>query len=114
MRNLLALGALALLVFAAVGYFLGWYSVKTDPTADGHRQVTIDVNSTKISEDLSKSKAKLHNMLENKGPANPGSSTGSGLPNLPPPPDSWARPEADPDGIQVPPAPVIPGAPSTR
>lgn len=70
MRNLLALAAAALLTFGVVGYFRGWYQVKTSPAAGGHQQIQIDVNRPKISEDVNASKAKLREILssnENNG-----------------------------------------------
>jgi hypothetical protein len=60
---MLALAALALIGFAAIGWVRGWYSVKTTPTASGGRNINIDVNSPKISEDLSRSKNKLRDLL---------------------------------------------------
>jgi hypothetical protein len=112
MRNLLALAAAGLLAFAAVGWYLGWYQVKNDPTPDGHRQVTIDVNSTKITEDLGKGKTKLHDLLESKGPANPGNNAQPTGPAVPRPSDTWARPGTDGDtfsvDIPVPHPPAIP------
>src|SRR5437764_14789020 len=59
MRNLLALSAAALLILAAVGWYLDWYKIKTVPAEQGRQQITIDVNGGKIGEDLSKGKATL-------------------------------------------------------
>jgi len=86
MKNLLALAAAALLVFAAVGWYLGWYQIKSE-SKDGHRQIHIDVNGPKISEDLEKGKDKIRDLLtskekEAKAVTPPGAST----PALPLPP----------------------------
>lgn len=54
MRNLLALLAAGLLVFIGLGWYLGWYRVQTSPSADGHRQINVDVNTKKIAEDVGK------------------------------------------------------------
>jgi hypothetical protein len=71
MRNLLALGAAGLLGFAGIGWYLGWYRVQTTPTADGHRQISIDLNTPKIKEDVGKGKEKLRDFLssDDNGPA---------------------------------------------
>ena len=60
MRNLLALMGAALVTFAAVGWYLDWYRIRTEPGASGHRQVEIDFNGTKIQHDLEKGRDKLH------------------------------------------------------
>jgi hypothetical protein len=54
MRNLLAFLAAATLTFAGVGWYLGWYKVKSDSAPTGHRKVNIDINSVKIGEDVEK------------------------------------------------------------
>jgi hypothetical protein len=117
MRNLLALGAAGLLAFAVIGWYRGWYKVQTEPAADGHREVTIDLNSPQISADINKGKEKLHDMLNNKGTTTvqsvpPGTNP---APQVPPPPENWTSPTQGPtDGFQgvynVPPAPVLPDA----
>jgi hypothetical protein len=53
MRNLLALFALVLLVFAVLGWFRDWYAIQRQPAAvDGHHSVNIDINSGKIFDDV--------------------------------------------------------------
>ena len=72
MRNLLALLAAGVLVFAGLGWYLGWYKISNTPAADGHRQISIDLNTPKIKEDLSKGESKLHDALageKDKSPA---------------------------------------------
>src|SRR4051812_5027757 len=110
MRNLLALGALGVIGFLGLGWYLGWYKVQSTPTADGHRQIQIDLNTNKIKTDVGKGENKVHDWLtENQGgqaptgvpatgnpvtnfrPAEgsfvfPGSVPPSGGPSLPPPP----------------------------
>jgi hypothetical protein len=79
MRNLLALGALALLVFLGLGWYLGWYRIQSTPTADGHRQINIDLNTNKIKTDVSKGEQEVHDILNkntpNTNPTTPGQST---------------------------------------
>lgn len=66
MRNLLALAAAALLSFAVVGHFRGWYQIKSDGAPGGHQQIHIDVNRTKITDDVNVSKNKLREVLTPK------------------------------------------------
>jgi hypothetical protein len=53
MRNLLALLGLAIVVFAGLGWYLGWYHVAVAPAADGHKKVEFDVNTSKLQTDVS-------------------------------------------------------------
>ena|SRR5262245_25410953 len=62
MRNLLALGAAALIGFAGIGWYLGWYKIETTPTATG-RHISIDLNTPKIKEDVGHGKEKLRDIL---------------------------------------------------
>lgn len=83
MRNLLALAAAILLTVAVVGWYRGWYQVKTEPAADGHRQVTIDINAPKVGQDLQKGEDKVHDLLSKS--TTPGGPTSG---QLPPPPST--------------------------
>jgi hypothetical protein len=89
MRNLLALAAAVVLTVVVVGWYLGWYKVKTAPGTEGRREVTIDINGPKIGEDLSKGKEKLREMLDKKGPTSVAS-----VPVPPPPTRGTAPPVA--------------------
>lgn len=62
MRNLLALGAAALIGFAGIGWYLGWYKFESTPTATG-RHISIDLNTPKIKEDVGKAKERLRDSL---------------------------------------------------
>ena len=75
-KNLLALGAAALIGFAGIGWYLGWYKIQTTPTASGEK-VTIDLNTPKIKEDVAHGKEKLRDYL-----------SGDDKTPLPPPPTS--------------------------
>src|SRR5262245_24792212 len=65
MRNLLALLAAGVLVFLGIGWYLGWYKISSTPGADGHRQISIDLNTNKIKEDVNKGESRLHDALTN-------------------------------------------------
>lgn len=82
MRNLLALGALGLLAFAGIGWYLGWYKVQTTPGTNGHRQIEIDLNTNKIKADVNQGETKVHDWLNDKNntqstnsPSTPGTTT---------------------------------------
>lgn len=64
MRNLLALLAATVLTLAGVGWYLGWYSVQSTAGAAGKRQVNIEVDSHKISEDLQKGTEKIQQVID--------------------------------------------------
>jgi hypothetical protein len=66
MRNMLALLAAALLVFAGVGWYLGWYKISSTSDESGHRKINIDLDKNKIADDLNKGRQKLHDLLANK------------------------------------------------
>ncbi len=81
MRNLLALGALGLIVFFGLGWYLGWYKVQSVAGANGHRQVDIDINTNKIKADVNKGESKVHDWLNDRNAQNPQNSTSN--PSLP-------------------------------
>ncbi len=85
MRNLLALVGLAVVVFAGLGWYLGWYSFQSETTSPGHRQIKIDVNTDKISKDVHKGEQKLHDALEhNSAPTSTQVSPAQSPPTNPP------------------------------
>ena len=52
MRNLLAFVAASLLVFLGLGYYLDWYRIDKLASSQSGQQITIDLNSRKIAEDV--------------------------------------------------------------
>jgi hypothetical protein len=54
MRNLLALLAAVAIGVAGLGWYLGWFHVRSTPTGDGHQQISIDVDKKKIVADVKK------------------------------------------------------------
>jgi hypothetical protein len=64
MRNLLALLAALCLAVLIAGWFLNWYSVVSQPAADGHRKLSIDVNAAKVGADLQKGESVLQSWLD--------------------------------------------------
>lgn len=66
MRNMLALAAFALLIFAGVGWYFDWYNVSKSASANGHTGVNIDINSSKIISDVSKGIQKLEEKRQSR------------------------------------------------
>jgi hypothetical protein len=54
MRNLLALVGAATVTFLAVGWYLGWYQVSSQPSPGGKQSLQVEVNPNKITDDLKK------------------------------------------------------------
>ena len=59
MKNLVFLLFLAVLGFAAAGYFLGWYEITGVPSSGGHHRLQIDINTTKIKDDFDRGTEKV-------------------------------------------------------
>ena len=66
MRNLLALLGLILVTSSVVGYYLGWYKVTSNTGAEGHRTISIDLNTTKIGEDIAKGVGQIEKAMDKK------------------------------------------------
>ena len=59
MKNILALIGLVVVLVAGLGWYLGWYELSTQPGADGHRSINVDVNLKKAIEDEQNLQKKL-------------------------------------------------------
>jgi hypothetical protein len=69
MRNMLAFLAALTLTVAGLGWYLDWYKLRTAPAADGHRSVTVDINSPKIGQDVSQEVQVLRKKFAERGQA---------------------------------------------
>ncbi len=100
MRNLLALVGLALVLFGGLGWYLGWYKIKTSPGEPGHRDVHIDINTQKLGSDVHNGEQHLQQWLDN-------GKDGKSEPAKEPPGKSGAvRALPEPSGFPIdPPAP---------
>jgi len=53
MRNLLALVGAAVVTFAGLGWYLGWYKLEAAPSSTpGHETVNVDIDGKKIGHDV--------------------------------------------------------------
>jgi hypothetical protein len=79
MRNLLALVGAAVLTFAAVGWYLGWYTLQPAlSSTPGHQSVNIDIDGKKLNADLKTGEKKAEKVLDRvlegttaRGPTSP-------------------------------------------
>jgi hypothetical protein len=66
MRNTLAFLAALVITVAAVGFYLDWFNIRRTPASDGHKSITLDVNTDKILQDARKAEEKLQKNLAEK------------------------------------------------
>ncbi|HZY88601.1 MAG TPA: hypothetical protein VFE78_27510 [Gemmataceae bacterium] len=64
MRNMLAFLAAVVLTVAVLGWYLDWYKVQSHSATEGHQNLSIDINTTKIGTDLQKGEQNLQKILE--------------------------------------------------
>lgn len=68
MRNLLALVAFLVLTVGVVGWCRDWYHVRTvSPSADGHRDISIDIDQHKIVHDMHKGEKEVDQVIDSHG-----------------------------------------------
>jgi len=64
MRNLLALVGAAVVTFAGLGWYLGWYTLqRTSSDTPGHQSVNIDFDARKITADIRNGEQKVEKAL---------------------------------------------------
>jgi hypothetical protein len=80
MRNILAFLAATVLLIGGTGWYLGWFTVQSTAGAAGKRQVNIEVDSRKISEDLQKGTEKIQSVIDQSRAAD--ASSTSDKPNV--------------------------------
>jgi hypothetical protein len=52
MRNLLALIGAAIVLFAGLGWYLGWYTFALEPSVNGKQRIQFDVDTGKMTGDV--------------------------------------------------------------
>lgn len=67
MRNLLALVGLLVVVFAAVGWYCGWYKLSIDRGQDGNVQIQTEVDTKKVADDSTAFFQKVTQMIGEHG-----------------------------------------------
>jgi hypothetical protein len=71
MRNFLAFLAAAIIVVGGVGWYLDWFKLSTKPNGDGHRKVELDVDTPKVSHDVTNAVEKSRDYIEKEKSAAP-------------------------------------------
>jgi hypothetical protein len=66
MRNMLAFLAAVTLTVIGVGWYLDWFKLHSVPASSGHRALSIDVDTSKISHDLHDAEHKIETRLADK------------------------------------------------
>jgi hypothetical protein len=64
MRNLLAFLAFVVLGFAGVGWYLDWYKIERSAAPEGHRAYNVEVDTSKIREDVHKGSERVQEALD--------------------------------------------------
>ena len=125
MRNLLALIGAVVVLVVGLGWYLGWYTLGTEPAGEGRQKITVDVNTDQIKNNLKKGSEIVGDLLHPDAKKVDGQPTGqnsdgswgvvptvpTSLPKLPPPPTGITPIEFNPDGtpkVIIPPPPAFP------
>jgi len=66
MRNLLAILGAVVVIAVGAGWYLDWFRVHRGPAGDGKQNYSIEVNTTKIGEDIHKTGTKVQEAIEKK------------------------------------------------
>ena len=108
MRNLLALIGAAFVLFAGLGWYLGWYTFALEPSASGKQRIQLDVDTDKILDDTKRAGAKVGTVLQGIQNGDPSKAQPGEFVGPPLPPDMPTR------GATVPPTPGQFSLPTTR
>ena len=68
MRNTLAFLGAAMLTLLGVGWYLGWYDIKREPSTPGHSRLQIDINQEKIGKDVKEGTDKIKDAIDKHTP----------------------------------------------
>lgn len=71
MRNLLAFLAAVTLTLAGVGWYLGWYTIQSQPSASGKSTISIEFDDGKIGSDLKKGLQSVEQKLQKNSDSTP-------------------------------------------
>lgn len=120
MRNLFALIGFAVVAFAVVGWYCGWYQLTLNKGAGGKVEIKTEVDTKKVADDSSTFFQKLGQILSERaqsattgnaeGKTQPGT-TGSVPPATASGPTSVPRSSSAPLPVSIPPVPPSSKAP---
>jgi hypothetical protein len=66
MRNLLALAAVAVIAFAVIGHYQGWYTFRRSATPDGRQTIQVDVDTKRIENNVNEAKKEVGEFIRGK------------------------------------------------
>lgn len=111
LKNMLAMGALGLLIFAGLGWYLDWYRVQKTAGPDGP-SYRVDINKTEIRNDLKQARDKVSGFFTKGTPtSNPGAPPAQYPPNAYQP-SPYPQQSPYPPQVQYPPATYPPQYPA--
>jgi len=63
-KNLLALVGLVVVAFVGAGWYFGWYKIGDQKDAQGHRQLSIQVDPSQVAKDLKKIESEVVDSID--------------------------------------------------
>jgi reverse gyrase len=66
MRNILAFVGALVVTLVVVGWYENWFQFRTTAGADGNRNISIDIDSKKVSEDVKQTEKKIETFIDEK------------------------------------------------
>jgi hypothetical protein len=66
MRNILAFIGALVVTLVAVGWYENWFQFRTTPGADGKRNISIDIDSAKVGDDIHKTTGNIEEFLKER------------------------------------------------
>jgi hypothetical protein len=64
MRNILAFIGALVVTLVVVGWYEDWFQLRTTPGADGNRNLSIDIDSKKVTDDVKKTENEIQHLLD--------------------------------------------------
>jgi hypothetical protein len=93
MRNILAfLGALVV-TLVVVGWYENWFQFRTTPGADGNRNITIDIDSNKVTNDVEEAEHKVQTFIDEEAKKARSTSPAQPAKDRPPPAERKDEPK---------------------
>src|SRR5258708_1452076 len=71
MRNFLAFVGAAIVVFLALGWYLGWYNITPEKSDAGKSRIQIDINKDKINADVKRGAENVEGFIEKQKNSDP-------------------------------------------
>jgi hypothetical protein len=66
MRNVLAFFGALVITLTVVGWYENWFQFRSTPGADGNRNLSIDIDSKKVNDDIKKTEGNIQEFIEER------------------------------------------------